>query len=103
MVEGFKQEPIPKILLHRQEMIKPLPELDENVLALATDYSLETDRTLLDINHIEQIAEFIYQWWKKDAVIERQHYKGLAWVASMALFMQSLDATIFKYCVFFHH
>ena len=65
LVEGFKQEPIPKILLHRQEMTKPLPELDENVLALATDYSLETDRTLLDINHIEQIAEFIYQWWKK--------------------------------------
>ena len=32
---------------------------------LATDYSLETDRTLLDINHIEQIAEFIYQWWKR--------------------------------------
>ena len=65
LVEGFKQEPIPKILLHRQEMTKPLPELDKNVLALATDYSLETDRTLLDINHIEQIAEFIYQWWKK--------------------------------------
>ena len=65
LVEGFKQEAIPKILLHRQEMTKPLPELDENVLALATDYSLETDRTLLDINHIEQIAEFIYQWWKK--------------------------------------
>lgn len=31
---------------------------------------------------------------EKDAVIECQHYKGLAWVASMALFMQSLDATI---------
>ena len=31
---------------------------------------------------------------EKDAVIERQHYKRLAWVASMALFMQSLDATI---------
>ena len=31
---------------------------------------------------------------EKDAVIESQHYKGLAWVASMALFMQSLDATI---------
>ena len=31
---------------------------------------------------------------EKDTVIERQHYKGLAWVASMALFMQSLDATI---------
>ena len=31
---------------------------------------------------------------EKDTVIESQHYKGLAWVASMALFMQSLDATI---------
>ncbi len=31
---------------------------------------------------------------EKDTVIECQHYKGLAWVASMALFMQSLDATI---------
>ena len=66
----------------------------KNVLALATDYSLETDRTLLDINHIEQIAEFYLSMVEKDAVIERQHYKGLAWVASMALFMQSLDATI---------
>ena len=53
-MEGFKQEPIPKILLHRREMTKPLPELDENVLALATDYSLETDRTLLDINHMNR-------------------------------------------------
>ena len=32
---------------------------------------------------------------EKDAVIERQHYKrGWLGVASMALFMQSLDATI---------
>ena len=46
-MEGFKQEAIPKILLHRQEMTKPLLELDENVLALATDYSLETDRTFI--------------------------------------------------------
>lgn len=62
LVEGFKQEPIPKILLHRAEMTKPLPEIDENVLALATNYSLETDRTLLDINHIAQIADFIERW-----------------------------------------
>ncbi|OOF60141.1 molybdopterin-guanine dinucleotide biosynthesis protein B [Rodentibacter myodis] len=65
LVEGFKQEPIPKILLHRQEMPKPLPEIDENVLAIATNYSLETDRTLLDINHIPQIADFIEQFLLK--------------------------------------
>ncbi|OOF65106.1 molybdopterin-guanine dinucleotide biosynthesis protein MobB [Rodentibacter sp. Ppn85] len=62
LVEGFKQEPIPKILLHRQEMAKSLPEIDGYVLALATDYSLETDRTLLDINRIPQIADFIETW-----------------------------------------
>ena len=62
LVEGFKQEPIPKILLHRQGISKPLPEIDENVLALATDYALETKCTLLDINHISSIADFIEQF-----------------------------------------
>lgn len=62
LVEGFKQEPIPKILLHRQGISKPLPEIDENVLALATDYALETECPLLDINHISSIADFIEQF-----------------------------------------
>ena len=62
LVEGFKQEPIPKILLHRQETTKPLPEIDEYVLAVATNYPLEIDRTLLDINCISQIADFIKNW-----------------------------------------
>ena len=62
LVEGFKQEPIPKILLYRQEMIKPLPEIDEYVVAVATNYPLEIDRTLLDINRIPQIAYFIENW-----------------------------------------
>ena len=62
LVEGFKQEPIPKILLHRQEMAKPLPEIDEYALAVATNYPLEIDRTLLDINRIPQIADFIENW-----------------------------------------
>ena len=62
LVEGIKQEPIPKILLHRQGISKPLPEIDENVLALATDYALETECTLLDINHISSIADFIEQF-----------------------------------------
>lgn len=63
LVEGFKQEPIPKILLHRQEMTKPLPELDEHVLALATDYPIKTHLPQLNINNPEQIAEFILQWY----------------------------------------
>lgn len=62
LVEGFKQEPIAKILLHRQGMTKPLPEIDENVIALATDYPLESSVPVLDINHIAQIADFILHW-----------------------------------------
>ena len=69
LVEGFKQEPIPKILLHRQGMTKPLPEIDDNVVALATDYFLETDRTLLDINQIPQIADFIENWLRSQNTI----------------------------------
>ncbi|OOF46437.1 molybdopterin-guanine dinucleotide biosynthesis protein B [Rodentibacter trehalosifermentans] len=68
LVEGFKQEPIPKILLHRQEMTKLLPEIDNDVLALATNYSLETDRTLLDINRIPQIADFVEHWFRSQEI-----------------------------------
>ncbi len=65
LVEGFKQEPIAKILLHRETMIKPLPDIDQNVVALATDYPLATELPLLNINNIEQIADFIQAWQQK--------------------------------------
>ncbi|MDE3964208.1 molybdopterin-guanine dinucleotide biosynthesis protein MobB, partial [Glaesserella parasuis] len=58
LVEGFKHETLPKIQLHRKEMDKPLPELDLFTLATATDYPLEREN-LLDINNVEQIAEFV--------------------------------------------
>ena len=64
LVEGFKQEPIEKILLHRQGMTKPLPALDDYVLAVATDYSLVCEKPVLDINHIDQIADFIVAWYQ---------------------------------------
>lgn len=64
LVEGFKQEPIEKILLHRQGMTKPLPALDDYVLAVATDYALDCSKPVLDINHIEQIADFIVAWYQ---------------------------------------
>lgn len=63
LVEGFKHERIPKIQLHRQAMEKPLPVLDKWTLATATDYPLAREN-LLDINNIEQIAEFIIRWVK---------------------------------------
>ncbi|MFZ7171722.1 molybdopterin-guanine dinucleotide biosynthesis protein MobB [Avibacterium volantium] len=65
LVEGFKHEPIAKILLHRKTMEKPLPELDEKVIALATDYTLSCAVPHLDINQVEQIAAFIFHWYQQ--------------------------------------
>lgn len=64
LVEGFKQDPIAKILLHRQNMTKPCPPCDEYVIALATDYPVQTSVPLLDINNPTQIAAFILEWYK---------------------------------------
>lgn len=58
LVEGFKHEQLPKIQLHRREIEKPLPELDKYTIATATDYELAREN-LLDINNVQQIAEFI--------------------------------------------
>ena len=72
LVEGFKQEPLPKILLHRQALEKPMPELDSLVLAVATDYPYQTDEqnkiVVLDLNQTASIADFIYRWWQERAV-----------------------------------
>lgn len=68
LVEGFKQESIAKILLHRKAMAKPLPELDEYVLAVATDYELSTDKVRLNLNDVSQQVDFIMQWYQKSAV-----------------------------------
>lgn len=72
LVEGFKHEPIPKILLHRREMTKSLPEIDPNVVALATNYFIKTDRTLLDLNNIDEIAQFVYRWFTRH---KREYYE----------------------------
>lgn len=72
LVEGFKQEPLPKILLHRQALEKPMPELDSLVLAVATDYPYQTDEqnkiVVLDLNQTASIADFIYRWWQERAL-----------------------------------
>lgn len=74
LVEGFKHEPIPKILLHRQGMTKPLPECDPQVLALATDYPVQTAENIahLDLNNIALIADFIYRWWQQIGAINKE-------------------------------
>ena len=67
LVEGFKQEAIPKIILYRQAAGHVLNDLylDAFTLAVATDVSIETEVMQLDINNVEQIEEFIRTWLEK--------------------------------------
>ncbi|MDH5485200.1 MAG: molybdopterin-guanine dinucleotide biosynthesis protein B [Gammaproteobacteria bacterium] len=62
LVEGFKQWPFPKIELHRPQLGKPLifPD-DDNIIAIAHDNTLSVtpDIPIMDINNVEQIAEFV--------------------------------------------
>lgn len=68
LVEGFKQWPFAKIELHRPALGKPLifPD-DNNIIAIAHDAALEeqADIPVMDINNIEQIAEFVLNFSKQ--------------------------------------
>ncbi|RCR92266.1 molybdopterin-guanine dinucleotide biosynthesis protein MobB, partial [Klebsiella pneumoniae] len=66
LVEGFKHEPVPKILLfgktgHRVEELV----IDEHTIAVASDVSIATSLPLLDLNDVPQIATFIVSWLER--------------------------------------
>lgn len=68
LVEGFKHEPISKIILYREEVGKPLEDmLDEFVIAIASDRPITGNAPLLDLNDPECIADFIGDWLKSAA------------------------------------
>jgi molybdopterin-guanine dinucleotide biosynthesis protein B len=60
LVEGYKRERIPKLEVYRAEVGEPLihPH-DGNIIAIATDASLETSLPQFDLNAPAPIAEFI--------------------------------------------
>lgn len=65
LVEGFKHEPISKIILYREDIGRPLEDmLDEFVIAVASDQPLTMKTRLLDLNQPENIAAFIAEWLK---------------------------------------
>jgi molybdopterin-guanine dinucleotide biosynthesis protein MobB len=67
IVEGFKAEEFPKIELHRPSLGKPLICLhDKNIIALATDTTVKLTamHNQLDLNDINEIAEFIISFVK---------------------------------------
>ncbi|KFC76735.1 Molybdopterin-guanine dinucleotide biosynthesis adapter protein [compost metagenome] len=68
LVEGFKHEAIPKILLYRDGLKHSIAELvvDNQVIAIASDVQLpDVQIPVLDINSPFQIADFIADWIKK--------------------------------------
>lgn len=63
LVEGFKDEPVPKIILWRAGVKgEDLPLLDEHVIAVASDSRFDTDVPLLDLNCPDEITAFIAKW-----------------------------------------
>jgi len=68
LVEGFKHEAIPKILLFRARLGHGVDELeiDDHVIAIASDTEIpEAGLPVLDINSPVQIANFVAEWLKK--------------------------------------
>lgn len=65
VVEGFKNEPIPKIEIFRPALNKPLlAETDPNIIAIASDAPVVSGLPVLDLNNPVEIAEFVLQWLK---------------------------------------
>ncbi len=62
IVEGFKKAPFTKIEVHRSKIKRPLlAKKDPHVIAIATDSpdKVDLDRTILNLEDYEGIAEFI--------------------------------------------
>ena len=64
LVEGFKHESVPKIVLFRQNSGHRVEDLvlDKYVIAVASDAPVTTSLPQLDLNDIAQIAAFIVRW-----------------------------------------
>lgn len=72
LVEGFKQETIPKIELHRPSLKHPLIyEHDDCIIAIATDEPLnnKTNLPILDLNNYKEIADYIIEIIDKEQSI----------------------------------
>lgn len=65
LVEGFSQESIPKIEVHRPLLDRPLlANGDPNIIAIATDGEVRSHLPLLDLNNPIAIADFVLDWLK---------------------------------------
>lgn len=67
LVEGFKHEPVAKILLFRADAGHAVKELtlDEHVIAVASDVELAVNVPRLELNNVGGIVDFIQRWIAK--------------------------------------
>jgi molybdopterin-guanine dinucleotide biosynthesis protein B len=65
LVEGFKNEPIPKLEVYRPANGKPplYPERSD-IVAVASDVQIDAGLPRLDIDDAAAIADFILDFWK---------------------------------------
>ncbi|MCV2512866.1 molybdopterin-guanine dinucleotide biosynthesis protein MobB [Leclercia pneumoniae] len=64
LVEGFKHEAVPKIILFRSNAGHSLSELtlDNHVIAVASDIQLDLKVPLLNLNDTDSLVSFIETW-----------------------------------------
>lgn len=64
LVEGFKHEAVPKIILFRNNAGHSLSELtlDNHVIAVASDIQLDLKVPLLNLNDTDSLVSFIESW-----------------------------------------
>lgn len=80
LVEGFKDESYPKIELHRPSLNKQLRPIhylhkyDKNIIAIATDEKIKTERDIpqLDINDVDQVVDFMLNYLQLNKYTEKQ-------------------------------
>ena len=62
ILEGYKNEPIPKFEVYRPTIGKPeLYKEDNNIFAIASDINIESSIPTFDLNNINSISDFIIQ------------------------------------------
>lgn len=60
LVEGFKNQPMPKLEIHRREHGAPLLHTtDRHIVGIATDERLDTDLPQFALDDYQAIAEFV--------------------------------------------
>lgn len=66
LVEGFKHEPVAKMMLFREGSGHTQDELmlDEHVIAIASNIPLDVEVPVLDLNDLDAIVAFILTWLK---------------------------------------